>query len=31
MDDQNLTTIDAQLERIANILQDILDILNGGE
>lgn len=29
--DEQLTTIDAQLERIAGILQDILDILNGGE
>ena len=27
--DENLTTVDAQLERIANILQDILDILSG--
>lgn len=26
-----LTTIDAQLERIANILQDILDLLGSGE
>lgn len=27
--DENLTTVDAQLEKIANILQDILDILSG--
>lgn len=29
--DEQLTTIDAQLERIANILQDILDVLGSGE
>lgn len=27
--EENLTTVDAQLEKIANILQDILDILGG--
>jgi hypothetical protein len=27
--EENLTTVDAQLEKIANILQDILDILSG--
>ena len=26
--DEQLTTVDAQLERIADILQDILDILS---
>lgn len=29
MDDERLTTVDAQLEKIAGILQDILDILSG--
>jgi hypothetical protein len=27
--DENLTTVDAQLEKIANILQEILEILGG--
>lgn len=27
--DENLTTVDAQLEKIAKILQEILEILGG--
>lgn len=27
--DENLTTVDAQLEKIANLLQEILEILGG--